>query len=293
MRAAANKENNMTEKQRGGTLLGLILGGLVGLGVALAVAVYITKTPVPFNTKSLTGGPDSDAAETMKNKDWDPNASLAGKNPAKPRALAASEAAATDPAAPASAPASAPAVLKAVPASAPAAAAASSPRAGSGDPLGDLARAVTAPAPAKARPASSADPIGDLAKSVTARPAQPAAAAKSPSGNAPGDQASPAAIPALPATKARPAELMSATQAADPFHYFVQAGAFRTEEEAAKQRARLQSLGIHAQVSEREQAGRTVYRVRLGPFDRKDEAEKMTDKLGDNAIDATLVRVQR
>lgn len=274
----------MKNKQQGGTLLGLILGGLVGLGVALAVAVYITKMPVPFNTKSLSSGAESDAAETMKNKDWDPNATLAGKNPARPRALAASEAAAADPAA-ASASASAPAsVLKAVPASAPSAA-----KASSADPLGDLARTVTAPgAPPKARP-TAADPIGDLAKAVTARPALPAAPAKSQSGDLSIDP-----IPALPVAKARPAEPMPATQpGADPFHYFVQAGAFRTEEEAGKQRARLQSLGIHAQVSEREQAGRTVYRVRLGPFDKKEEAEKMTDKLGDNSIDATLVRVQR
>lgn len=275
----------MKNKQQGGTLLGLILGGLVGLGVALAVAVYITKMPVPFNTKSLSGSAESDAAETMKNKDWDPNATLAGKNPARPKALAASEAAAADPATPASAPASAPvSVLKAVPASA-----ASAAKAGSADPLGDLARTVTAPgATPKARP-TSADPIGDLAKAVTARPALPAAPAKSQPGDLSIDP-----IPALPAAKARPTEVMPATQpGADPFHYFVQAGAFRTEEEAGKQRARLQSLGIHAQVSEREQAGRTVYRVRLGPFDRKEEAEKMTDKLGDNSIDATLVRVQR
>ena len=284
----------MKNKQQGGTLLGLILGGLVGLGVALAVAVYITKMPVPFNTKSLSSSAESDAAETMKNKDWDPNATLAGKNPAKPKALAASEAPAVDPAAPASAPASAPTgVLKALPASAPSApapatGAASAAKAGSADPLGDLARTVTAPGtPAKARPASG-DPIGDLAKAVTARPALPAAPARSQSGDVLNDP-----IPALPAAKAKPAELMSATQAPDPFHYFVQAGAFRTEEEAAKQRTRLQSLGIHAQVSEREQAGRTVYRVRMGPFDRKEEAEKMTDKLGDNAIDATLIRVQR
>ncbi len=278
----------MTTKQRGGTLLGLILGGLVGLGIALAVAVYITKMPVPFNTKSLSSGAESDAAETIKNKDWDPNATLAGKNPAKPRALAAPEASGADPAA-------LPASAATAPESAPKVAheAAPPPKVGASDPLGDLARAVTAPrTPPKARPAS-ADPIGDLARTVTARPALPAVPARSQSGDASGDPSSHAAIPALPAAKARPAELMSATQANDPFHYFVQAGAFRTEEDAGKQRARLQSLGIHAQVSEREQAGRTVYRVRLGPFDKKDEAEKMTDKLGDNSIDATLVRVQR
>jgi len=283
----------MTNKQQGGTLLGLILGGLVGLGVALAVAVYITKMPVPFNTKSLPSGDESDAAETMKNKDWDPNATLAGKNPAKPRTLAASEVAAADPAAlaasAAAVPASAPKVAQ------PAVGAASASRAGPADPLGDLARAVTTPGtPAKARPAP-ADPIGDLARSVSARPAQPAAARSQPVDSS-GDLNSPpaiAALPALPAAKARSAEPMPATLGSDPFHYFVQAGAFRTEEEAAKQRARLQLLGINAQVSEREQAGRTVYRVRLGPFDKKEEAEKMTNKLGDNSIDASLVRVQR
>ena len=40
------------KKQRGGTLLGLVIGALVGLGVALAVAVYVTKVPVPFMNKS-------------------------------------------------------------------------------------------------------------------------------------------------------------------------------------------------------------------------------------------------
>ena len=276
----------MTNKQRGGTLLGLVVGGLVGLGVALAVAVYITKMPVPFNSKALSSGVDNDAAEAIKNKDWDPNATLAGKNPAKPRALAASDASATDPAAPESASKVAQPVVGA----------ASASRASSGDPLGDLARAVTTPGtPAKVRPAS-ADPIGDLARSVTTRPALPAVPARSQPVDSSGDLNSPAAIPALPAlpaAKARSTEPMPATLGNDPFHYFVQAGAFRTEEEAIKQRTRLQLLGINAQVSEREQAGRTVYRVRLGPFDRKDEAEKMTNKLGDNSIDGTLIRVQR
>ena len=50
-------------KQRGGTLLGLIIGALVGLGAALAVAVYITKVPVPFMNKTQSHSPDSDAAE--------------------------------------------------------------------------------------------------------------------------------------------------------------------------------------------------------------------------------------
>jgi cell division protein FtsN len=80
---------------------------------------------------------------------------------------------------------------------------------------------------------------------------------------------------------------------ADPFNYFIQAGAYRTPEDAEQQRARLLLLGMQARVTEREQAGRTVYRVRLGPFDKKDDADKVKDRLDNNSIETALVRVQR
>ena len=78
-------------QQRGGTLVGFVVGVLVGLGSALAVAVYVTKVPVPFLNKGESRTVDQDAAESKKNKDWDPNAPLYGKNPAKPTLPAASE----------------------------------------------------------------------------------------------------------------------------------------------------------------------------------------------------------
>ena len=68
--------------QRGNTLVGFILGLIVGLTIALGVAVYVTKVPIPFLNKGLTRNADQDAAEEKKNKDWDPNAPLYGKNPA-------------------------------------------------------------------------------------------------------------------------------------------------------------------------------------------------------------------
>ncbi len=71
----------MKKKQLGGTILGFILGVIVGLGAALAVAVYVTKVPVPFLNKGGARGADQDAAEAQKNKDWDPNSPLRGKNP--------------------------------------------------------------------------------------------------------------------------------------------------------------------------------------------------------------------
>ena len=80
---------------------------------------------------------------------------------------------------------------------------------------------------------------------------------------------------------------------ADPFTYFVQAGAFRGQEDADAQRARLSLMGVEARVSEREQAGRTVYRVRVGPFQNRDAADRVKARLDDNGFDAALVRVQK
>ena len=74
----------MKQQQWGGTILGLVVGIVIGLGVALAVAVYVTKVPVPFLNKGPSRTIDQDAAEARKNQDWDPNAPLYGKNPARP-----------------------------------------------------------------------------------------------------------------------------------------------------------------------------------------------------------------
>jgi cell division protein FtsN len=81
--------------------------------------------------------------------------------------------------------------------------------------------------------------------------------------------------------------------AADPFVYFVQAGAFSRPEDAEQQRARLGLIGQNAKVSEREQAGRTVYRVRVGPFPTREEADGLQLKLQEQTIDTQIVRVER
>lgn len=214
-------------RQHGGTLLGIIIGGLLGLGAALAVAVYVTKVPVPFLNKTQPHSAENDAAETKKNKDWDPNAPLAGKNPARPAPMVSGQVG-TDTAA---------------------AANAAKPNAGKAE-------------------AVPSDPLGDLAKAKSA--AKPDAK--------------------IVVTKVDPTP---ATGGVDPFSYFIQAGAFRTPEDAEQQRAKLSLIGFQAKVTEREQSGRTVYRVRLGPFDKKDEADKTKEKLDGNSIETALVRVQR
>jgi cell division protein FtsN len=80
---------------------------------------------------------------------------------------------------------------------------------------------------------------------------------------------------------------------ADPFTYFVQVGAFRAPEEAEAQRARLAMLGMAADITEREQSGRAVFRVRVGPFNQKAMADATLEQLEINGVEAALVRVQR
>lgn len=124
----------------------------------------------------------------------------------------------------------------------------------------------------------SADPLGDLAKAKAAEP-----------------KPEPKVKPEAKAPEVKPAEVKSPEPKAastDPFIYFVQAGAYRTTEEAEAQRAKTGMLGLETKISERDQGGRTVYRVRAGPLD-KAEAERVRAKLEAAHIDSAMVRVQR
>lgn len=230
----------MKKQQQGGTILGFILGLVVGLGAAFGVAVYVSKVPVPFLNKAGLRGVDQDAAETEKNKNWDPNSPLYGKNPARPNVPAATGVVGAETAAPDTAPDAA---------AVPAAPVAASTK--------DAKDATKDAKDAKGTP-PSADPLGDLAKA-----------------------------------KAKAGAAATADDSKDPFTYFVQAGAFRSQSDADAQRAKLAMLGWEARVSEREQNGRTVFRVRVGPFDKRVEADQIREKLDLAKIESNLVRVQR
>ena len=246
-------------RQRGSTLIGVVIGLVLGLAAALAVAVYVTKVPLPFMNKTQTRTPEQDAAESRKNQNWDPNAPLYGKNPAKPASAASAPVeAASEPAAPAAVvPAPPPAFIPSGGASAPAAAPAA-PRASA---------PVPAPAPAPARPTP------------------PAAAPAPPPASAPARVAAPDPLGDLANSRAN--------AGVDPFIYFVQAGAFLAPADAEAQRAKLSLMGLEARVFEREQSGRAVYRVRVGPIDKKTDADRVKTRLEGGGVEATLVRVQR
>ncbi len=205
----------MKSRQSGGFAIGLIVGLLIGLALALGVALYVTKAPNPFIDKVPSRPAGLDAAEAERNKNWDPNSALAGKNPARPSA----------------------------------------------------ASGVVAPPAVEAAASSPARPL--------ARETQEA----------------PVTASIAPEPTRTPPPVLATGD--DPFTYFVQAGAYSHSEDAEQQRAKLAMLGVQARLSEREQAGRTVYRVRAGPYGKRDEADAAKQKLTSAGVEAALVRVQK
>lgn len=194
--------------QRGGFALGLIVGLLIGVGLSLAVALYVTKVPVPFVDKVPQRTAEQDAAEARKNENWNPNALLSGKSGNAPAA----------PATPAPGTATAP-------------------------------PATTAPAAPPAAPAAS---------SGAATPA-------------------PVAPPVAVIGASRPAA--SARPAGDPLGYVVQIASYSRAAEAEQQRTRLILAGLsEAKVVEFDQGGAKMYRVRLGPFKVREDAERAKDQ---------------
>jgi len=128
------------------------------------------------------------------------------------------------------------------------------------------------------------------------KPSAPAASAPKPAVKpaTPAPAVKPAAKPdAKPASTDPLGDLARAKAGTDPFAYFIQVGAFRTPEDAETQRAKLSLTGVQAKVTEKEQSGRQIFRVRVGPYDKKDEAEKVKDQIEAAGYETALVRVQR
>jgi cell division protein FtsN len=179
--------------QRGSTLIGFIVGLVLGLGIAVAVALYLTNAPIPFVNKVQR--PTENVKPGADGKLPDPNKPLYGAP-------------------------------------------------------------VTPPPP----------PAGkdDVPK-----------------------------IEAPSETKAAAEQAAKAAEAADEgTRYVLQAGAFKTAEDADTMRARLAMLGLDARVFPVEQGGATLYRVRLGPYGQLDEVNRTRKLLSDNKIDAQVIRLK-
>jgi cell division protein FtsN len=160
-------------------------------------------------------------------------------------------------------------------------------------PLGGKAGQRSAPAAAAAASAATAGiakptVVGSAASTPATGSPPTAGPASPPPGIQPRD---PSAI--LAGGASTPAPARATPPMLDPFVYFVQAGAYTRTEDAEQQRARLAMLGQTAKITEREQAGRVVYRVRLGPFPSRDAADNVQNKLQEQSIEAQIVRVEK
>jgi cell division protein FtsN len=247
----ASTRTARSPRQRGGFAMGLIVGLLIGLALALGVALYVTKAPNPFVNKVPQRSPVLDAAEAERNRNWDPNAALAGKTAMRPASGA-----------------SAP-LATAIP-----------PSTGS-----QMIPPALAPSPVP----STGEPRSPAVAAAPAARASGAGARADATGRDPSRDLALGRDPATPPPRAP----VPTAGGNDPFTYFVQAGAYGRSEDAEQQRARLAMLGIEARLTERDQAGRTVYRVRVGPFDRKEDADAAKERLSDAGVDSALVRVQK
>ncbi|MGH6649385.1 SPOR domain-containing protein [Aquabacterium sp.] len=139
-------------------------------------------------------------------------------------------------------------------------------------------------ASAPAEPASSASGVHP----ITTDPAAPAAVASSKPA-APAKAASSARNPAAILS----GEPVSTASGADSLSYYVQAGAYANQAEAEQQKGKLALIDLEARIVEREVSGRIMYRVRIGPFGQREQAEDVRVKLSSNGVDSALVRVQK
>ena len=75
--------------------------------------------------------------------------------------------------------------------------------------------------------------------------------------------------------------------------YFIQAGSFQNPADADNQKARLAILGFESSVEPANLPDKgTWYRVRLGPYTRIDELNKVRQALAQNGIDANLIKLK-
>ncbi|MCF2135033.1 MULTISPECIES: SPOR domain-containing protein [Burkholderiaceae] len=248
--AKARRSSSPNSKQRGGTFLGIVLGLIVGLAIAIVVALYIRGAPTPFVSKGNAPAATSDTAGSGAT--FDPNRVLAGKSPGQPVP---------------------PSGTQPPPNTAPGQ---SSQQSQSTDVL-EEPQIIEVPSTASATPAQP-KPGAPWSPSATLapRPAPPGASAPTPASAKLG-----AGTPAAP-------QKPGASEANTG--YFLQVGAYRTEQDAEQQRARLALQGFESKVTQRDAGGVVYYRVRIGPFSRFEDMNSARQRLSDAGIDTVVIR---
>lgn len=140
---------------------------------------------------------------------------------------------------------------------------------------------------ARARAALEGKPVPP--KPVTASDAadqaeQPKPIVETPSGSTP--------VAAVPAAAAKASVASTSAAPSDNARYILQAGSFGASGDAEAIKAKLAMLGLSARVESAQISGRTVYRVRLGPYGTASELADAKRKLDSNGLNAIAIKAQ-
>lgn len=101
----------------------------------------------------------------------------------------------------------------------------------------------------------------------------------------------PAAAPPGPVASARPGSSPASPKPHSGEVYWLQAGAFSDEKEADNLRARIALTGLEAAVRPVTIPDKgTLYRVRLGPYQSLDDANRIKGTLSQNGVGAAIIR---
>ena len=111
---------------------------------------------------------------------------------------------------------------------------------------------------------------------------------------APSVAATPAVVPPAPAAGPAATDPAPAKDEPQPegSRFLLQAGAFKSPEDADSMRAQLGMIGLDSRIFPIEQGGQTLYRVRLGPYGQIEDVNRVRKLLADNSIEAQVVRLR-
>lgn len=139
--------------------------------------------------------------------------------------------------------------------------------------------------------AAQADAAGDNPDAADRALPQPVQSDPVAPDTAPPDPTPPRAT-ADAATVERSGSATTAAGAGDGTRYLLQAGAFQASGQAEELKARIALLGLSARVEGAAIGGKTVYRVRMGPYGTASDLAEAKRKLASGGLPAMAIKVQ-
>jgi cell division protein FtsN len=97
----------------------------------------------------------------------------------------------------------------------------------------------------------------------------------------------------LPSESARRDPIANIAAATQGPEYWLQTGAYRSQDDAQRQKANLAMQGLEALISEREVDGSTLWRVRVGPYIGQAEVTEIRSRLQGAGITSTVIRINK